>query len=164
MKTILTLVVPAAVLAVALLALEGACNNVGDCPAASSIKPGGSCQGDYLECPFTLETPSLACDGTSVEGGLATSCICTSGAWVCPDPVSCGTTDDGGGDGEVDGAAETGDDSATDDGGGDGNAADSAGNPDSGGGDAMGDAGEGGGDGATDSATPEAGSGDGATD
>ena len=134
MKPILTLIVPAAVVAVALLALEGACNKVGDCPASSDIKPGGSCEGDNLECPFTLQTPSLACDGTAVEGGLATSCICTNGAWVCPDPVSCeaGATDDG----AVDGAVEAGgDDGATDDGGGDGAVESAAGDAEAGSGD-----------------------------
>ncbi|MDP9036233.1 MAG: hypothetical protein M3O50_15640, partial [Myxococcota bacterium] len=34
------------------------CNNVGDCPAASAITPGGSCSGDFLQCPYTLESLS----------------------------------------------------------------------------------------------------------
>jgi hypothetical protein len=65
------------------------CNNVGDCPASSAIEPGGSCSGDNLECPYTLETLSPACDGTSLEGGVATSCVCQSGSWSCPSAVSC---------------------------------------------------------------------------
>jgi hypothetical protein len=69
-----------------------ACNDVGDCPAASSIKPGASCSGDQLECPYTLDTPSPACDGTTVEGGLQTSCTCDNGTWSCPSPVSCDAT------------------------------------------------------------------------
>jgi hypothetical protein len=111
MKRILTLGVPAAILAVTMAALEGACNNVGDCPTAASIAPGGACSGDNLECPYTLQSPSPACDGTDVDGGLATSCVCTNGTWACPSPVSCdagGTGDDGGG-----GDAETVADDAT---------------------------------------------------
>ncbi len=46
----------------------GACNNVGTCPAAAFMAPGGSCSGDNLECPYTLQTASPACDGTTVEG------------------------------------------------------------------------------------------------
>lgn len=86
-----------ALLAVAL----GACNDVGDCPSASAITPGASCSGDSLECPYTLQSLSPACDGTTVDGGIATSCVCTKGSWVCPSPVSCpasGTGDDAGGD------------------------------------------------------------------
>jgi hypothetical protein len=99
----------------AVLALVGlcawpliACNDVGDCPGVAAITPGGSCSGDNLECPYTLETPSPACDGTVVEGGLATSCVCNSGTWSCPSPVSCeaSTGDDGS-------AAEAGDDAST---------------------------------------------------
>ncbi|HLK39888.1 MAG TPA: hypothetical protein VKU41_24195 [Polyangiaceae bacterium] len=66
-----------------------ACNDVGDCPSASAIQPGASCSGDNLECPYTLETPSPACDGTTVDGGLETSCVCQKGTWSCPSPVSC---------------------------------------------------------------------------
>jgi hypothetical protein len=109
MKRILAFVFPTAILAV-----EGACNNVGDCPSASSVHPGGSCNGDYLECPYSLQTPSLACDGTAVEGGLDTSCICTKGTWACPSPVSCEdggssaseTGDSGGNDGAVNGTGD----------------------------------------------------------
>lgn len=106
MKRFLTLVVPAAVAALLLLGIEGACNNVGDCPTAP-IQPGGSCSGNNLQCPYVLQTPSAACDGTNVDGGVATSCICTSGSWVCPSPDSC----EAGGD---DAAGETGGDDATD--------------------------------------------------
>jgi hypothetical protein len=69
-----------------------ACNDVGDCPASSQIKPGGSCSGDQLQCPYTLDTPSPACDGTMVEGGLQTSCTCVNGTWSCPSAVSCDAT------------------------------------------------------------------------
>lgn len=121
MKRILTLVVPAAALAVSLLALQGACNNVGDCPATSAIVPGGACKGTHLECPYTLQTPTPGCDGTNVDGGIATSCICTDDVWVCPAPVSCDT--DAGTDAGDDGAT---DDGATDDGATDGAVDDSA--------------------------------------
>jgi hypothetical protein len=67
----------------------GACNDVGTCPSPDSITPGAPCSGESLECAYTLQTPSPACDGTVVEGGIATSCVCTAGAWVCPDPVAC---------------------------------------------------------------------------
>jgi hypothetical protein len=83
---------------VVLAAPVGGCNDVGDCPSPDAITPGGACRGDNLECPFTLQTDPPACDGTSLEGGLATSCVCQNGTWSCPSPVSCGTssTDDGG--------------------------------------------------------------------
>jgi len=78
---------------IALLAAPlAACNDVGDCPASSQIKPGGACTGNQLECPYTLDTPSPACDGTTVEGGLQTSCTCVNGTWSCPSPVSCDAT------------------------------------------------------------------------
>lgn len=153
MKRILALTLSVAALAVAVLGVESACNNVGDCPSASSIEPGGSCSGNYLECPYTLQTPSQACDGTSVEGGLATSCICTQGTWVCPDPVSCeaGGTGDGGGDGEVDGTTDgQGGEAGTEEGGED-SSGDSA-SAETGAGDAMGD---GGGDGAVEGAASD---------
>jgi hypothetical protein len=67
----------------------GGCNNVGSCPAPSAIQAGGSCSGDNLECPYTLETLSPVCDGTTIEGGLATSCVCQGGSWSCPSVVSC---------------------------------------------------------------------------
>jgi hypothetical protein len=111
-----TILALAAVLAVAL----GACTDVGDCPAAAVVVPGGSCSGDSLQCPYTLQSLSPACDGTTVEGGIATSCVCTSGAWVCPDTVSCpgpaagddtgGGGDDGGGSSGDDGGGSAGDD------------------------------------------------------
>jgi hypothetical protein len=86
------------------------CNDVGDCPAATAIVPGGSCSGDNLECPFTLQSPSPACDGTMVQGGVATSCTCTAGTWSCPSPVSCEggpTGDDGPSGGDASDAAAT---------------------------------------------------------
>ena len=82
----------------ALALLLGACNDVGSCPAAQSVTPGGSCSGESLQCPYTMESLSPACDGTTVEGGIETSCVCTDGTWACPSPVSCGAADDGGGD------------------------------------------------------------------
>jgi len=53
----------------------GACNDVGTCPSPDAIVPGASCSGDSLECDYALQTLSPACDGTTVEGGLATSCV-----------------------------------------------------------------------------------------
>jgi hypothetical protein len=141
MKRILTLALSAALLGVAVLGVESACNNVGDCPSPSNIKPGGSCSGDYLTCPYTLQTPNQACDGTAVEGGLETSCTCTKGTWICPDPVTCeaGGSGDGGGDGEVDGTTDgQSGEGSTEDGGGDG-AGDSASNVETGSGDATSD-------------------------
>jgi len=84
----------------AMAVVIGACNNVGSCPAASAVTPGGACSGNSLECPYTLESPSPACDGTDVEGGIATSCVCTDGTWACPSPVSCetGSGEDAAGD------------------------------------------------------------------
>ncbi len=96
-----------------------ACNDVGSCPAASQIKPGGSCSGDNLECPYTLASPSPACDGTTVEGGLQTSCTCQDGKWSCPSPVSCDAT-------TGDDASQQGD-STTSDGGDGSSAGDSSG-------------------------------------
>jgi len=85
--------------AFAAIVAAAACTEVGSCPPAESITPGAACSGDQLECPYTLQTASPACDGTTVDGGIATSCVCTSGTWACPTPVSCpaaGGTSDGG--------------------------------------------------------------------
>jgi hypothetical protein len=99
------------VVCVVAAALLGACNEVGSCPGADTITPGGSCSGDNLQCAYTLQSASPACDGTTVEGGLATSCVCTDGAWVCPSAVVCPATgDDGGGEAGDDGGGEAGDD------------------------------------------------------
>ncbi len=98
MKRTPPFVVPLTVLALFMPALESGCNDVGDCPSASSITPGGACSTDNLECSYTLQTPSPTCDGTTVEGGLATSCVCTKGTWVCPSAVSCGGGEDAGGE------------------------------------------------------------------
>lgn len=95
-----------AALAVAL----GACNDVGTCPAASAVTPGGSCSGDSLECPYTLQSLSPACDGTTVDGGIATSCVCTSGSWVCPAAVSCPSSGDDAAGGDGSGEADAGGD------------------------------------------------------
>jgi hypothetical protein len=89
MKQTFTFALPTLLFAVAIVASQGACNDVGTCPAAPEVKPGGACSGDTLECPYTLRTPSPACDGTTVQGGIATSCICVSGTWSCPSPISC---------------------------------------------------------------------------
>jgi hypothetical protein len=76
-----------------------ACNDVGDCPAPSEIVPGGSCSGDSLSCPYVLESLDPACNGTMVDGGIETSCVCTQGSWSCPQPVICsGAGDDGPGE------------------------------------------------------------------
>ena len=98
----------------------GACNSgTGDCPAKETITPGGSCSDDNLQCAFDLATPSTACDGTNTT--IASSCICTKGNWVCPDPVSCGDaapppdeTDGAGDEGSPD--ADEGDAAPNDDG------------------------------------------------
>jgi hypothetical protein len=84
-----------------------ACNNVGSCP--SSIKPGASCSGDNLSCPYTITqgSSSSACASFNDGGPVSTSCTCTGGVWVCP---SCGSDDGGGGgdDGGGDAASEGG--------------------------------------------------------
>ncbi len=89
-------------------ATAGACNDVGTCPSSDSITPGASCTGEFLECAYTLPTASPACDGTTVEGGVATSCVCTKGSWACPAAVACPAP--GGGDGSAGDAASAGDD------------------------------------------------------
>lgn len=95
-----------AALAVAL----GACNDVGDCPADTAITAGGSCSGDSLTCPYTLQ--SSQADGVT----CATSCTCTEGSWACPDPSTCvpAAGDDGGGTGGDDGGGAGGDDGGGD--------------------------------------------------
>ena len=110
----------AAALVAAALILSG-CNDVGSCPAKTSITPGSACEGDSLECAYDLATPSPACDGTSTT--ISTSCTCTKGTWACPAPVAC---------------APSGDDGGGDDGGGDDGSSDSPGD-DGGGNDAPGD-------------------------
>ena len=87
-----------------------ACNDVGTCPSADSIQPGGSCSGESLECAYTLQTASPACDGTMLEGGLGTSCVCTKGAWACPSAVACPAAEAGGDDGGGTQDAVVGDD------------------------------------------------------
>ena len=72
----------------AVITAFGACNQEGDCPAKGTVMPGGSCTSDALQCAYDLQTPSPACDGTSTT--IASSCTCTSGAWACPSPLSCG--------------------------------------------------------------------------
>ena len=128
----------AAAAAVGLLLLV-ACNNVGTCPSASSIKAGASCSGDSLTCAANLESPSPACDGTNVEGGIQTSCTCTGGVWRCPAVVSCeaGPGDDGGAEGGGGDASDgSTSDSATSEAGDDGSSAsDSASTADTGTGD-----------------------------
>jgi hypothetical protein len=69
---------------------SGACNDVADCPSASSIHPGGSCSGYQLQCPYDL----AASDGTTT----ATSCTCISGSWSCP-TASADDASSGGDDG-----------------------------------------------------------------
>lgn len=64
-----------------------ACNDTGTCPTKGSIKPDASCADDQLQCAYDLVTPSAACDGTTTS--IPSSCMCTSGAWVCPEAFSC---------------------------------------------------------------------------
>lgn len=101
-----------------------ACNNVGDCPAKGTITNGGSCSGDSLTCPYTLtSSQSTAASPITCD----TSCTCTQGSWVCPDPTTClppAAGDDGGATGDDGGATGddgggTGDDGGGSEGGGD---------------------------------------------
>jgi hypothetical protein len=64
-----------------------ACNETGTCPAKGAFAPDASCQDDGLQCAYDLVTPSAACDGTTTV--IPSSCMCTSGAWVCPSAWSC---------------------------------------------------------------------------
>jgi hypothetical protein len=78
-------------LAGAVSASTGACNQQGDCPAATAIKSGASCSDDQLQCPYSLSAGEAPC----------TSCTCTAGAWACPSDFTCGDggtppTSDGG--------------------------------------------------------------------
>ena len=77
-----------------------ACNAVGDCPAKASVTPGGPCSTDQLQCPYDLTTPGPTCNGSS-SLGIASSCICTGGAWSC----SAGFCD-GGADAAADGSPD----------------------------------------------------------
>ena len=79
MKSALLLV--ALAIAFAASSQVAACNAAltADCPSAP-IDNGGACSEDALECPYTV-APNAACGDTS---SLASSCTCTSGAWVCP--------------------------------------------------------------------------------
>jgi hypothetical protein len=109
----------AAIGAVALVAVaSGACNDQGDCPAKESIAPGAACSDDQLQCAYDLATPSAACDGTSTT--IASSCICTKGAWSCPSAYSCeaGPADGGDEGGTDEGGSGEGGGEAGDDGGG----------------------------------------------
>ena len=85
---------------------------MGSCP--SSITPGGSCSGDNLECPYTIQSTSGVCGSLAADGAVATSCQCTGGVWVCP---VCG--DDGGAEGGGDATMEDGGGETSVDGGGD---------------------------------------------
>jgi hypothetical protein len=87
----------------------GGCNNPGTCPAASQVVQGGSCSGDNLQCPYTLQS------GTDA-GGLATSCVCQDGTWACPSA----------GDGGEEAGEDAGDSSVVETGAQDGTAGDSA--------------------------------------
>ncbi len=71
--------------ALLLLVPAGACNDVGDCPAAASIRPCASCSGNDLQCPYTLPGGD--------DAGTETSCVCQGGTWSCPT-----AGDDAGGD------------------------------------------------------------------
>jgi hypothetical protein len=62
-----------------------ACSDLGSECAKANVSPSASCGNDNLQCPYTLDQPN--CDGTSST--VSTSCVCTSGAWVCPSAVEC---------------------------------------------------------------------------
>ena len=92
----------------------GACDNYDNCPAKEQVRPGGSCDGTYYQCPYDLTAPSSACDGTTAT--IASSCTCVGGIWACPIATPCpdaSSGDDGGGEGGG------GDDSGTEAGSGD---------------------------------------------
>jgi hypothetical protein len=112
MKIVSRTVTPFLTLGAAIALVLAACNNVGSCP--STITPGGSCNGDNLECPYTIQTTSSMCSSLEVDGAVATSCICNDGVWQCP---AC-TGDDGGeeagGDATTEGGGEAGGDSSAD--------------------------------------------------
>lgn len=77
-----------ALLPIALVGLMFACNHgLGFCPAKEDVQPGGACDSEELQCAYDLTTPNDTCDGTSTV--VSTSCVCTKGAWSCPDPVDC---------------------------------------------------------------------------
>ncbi len=90
-----------------------ACNTIGDCPAASEIVPGGACSGNTLQCAYTLDTQTVACDGTLAT--IATSCTCVGSVWVCPTgfcdggPSDAAATDGAASDGAATDGSSTGD-------------------------------------------------------
>jgi hypothetical protein len=73
--------------AIALATTTGCNTGSGACPNVEQVVPGGACTEEELQCGFTLTTPNAACDGTSST--YDTSCTCTNGLWVCPDPIAC---------------------------------------------------------------------------
>jgi hypothetical protein len=93
------------------VATFGACNQQADCPAKGAIVPNAACPGDGLQCPYDLQTPSPACDGTTTT--LASSCTCTDQGWSCPSPVSCGG-EDAGDDSPASSSEDAGEDSPGD--------------------------------------------------
>jgi hypothetical protein len=112
---------PVPLIAGAVFAVLAACNTgTDDCPDKAQITPGAACSDDFAQCAFDLQTPSVACDGTTFT--IASSCTCTKGLWVCPSAVECGedAATDEGGDATDDGGDATGDgatdDASTDDG------------------------------------------------
>ena len=137
-ETIMNKWIFSCVFAAALAAVS--CTDVGTCPSPASIVPGGSCSGDSLQCAYFLASPSPACDGSSVDGGISTSCTCTDGSWVCPSAVQCSAPggDDGGG-AEASSGLDAGNDSGEEDATTDGSGPDAAGDGALGGGDADAD-------------------------
>jgi len=64
-----------------------ACNEMDDCPAAAAVVPDAACSSNSLQCAYSFQSLSVACDGTSTT--YMSSCTCTSGTWACPSAVSC---------------------------------------------------------------------------
>ena len=81
-------VVGAAVASLATFGATTGCNTgTDDCPDKAMVVAGGSCSDNHLQCAYDLMTPAAECDGTNTV--IETSCTCTDGTWVCPDPFAC---------------------------------------------------------------------------
>jgi hypothetical protein len=63
----------------------GACSSLADECKKATVTPDGTCSEDALQCEYDLQQDN--CDGTFST--VATSCVCTGGAWSCPDPIPC---------------------------------------------------------------------------
>jgi hypothetical protein len=86
------------------LVLAGCNSGTSNCPTPQSVTPAGACADNDQQCPFNLDTPSPACDGTTTT--IASSCTCTAGTWACPAPVQCGS-DSGSPDASADTSMDT---------------------------------------------------------